>query len=89
MEKTPNIGDTLKNYWPIAMVMASIIAQWAVFGVKIQALEDRQDRQGTSIANLQTSVTEVQTQYAALGAKLDAIDSNVNYIRSRIDNATR
>lgn len=81
-------GFFSKNAWAIVLVIASVVAQWAVFGVRLDNIEQRQDRQGNSIQTLQATVSTVQTQYAALNAKLDAIDSNVNYIRSRIDKAT-
>ncbi len=77
------------NAWALIIVASSLIGQWYVTTARLDTIEARQDRQGAAITALQTSVADVQTQYAALNAKLDAIDSNVNYIRSRIDNATR
>lgn len=83
----------VQDYWPIFVSLMAIIvslsAQWAVFGVRISAVEDRQDRQGTAIATLQDSFTTQQSNYAALAAKLDAVNENVVYIRSRIDNAVK
>ena len=75
------------NAWALVIVFASVVGQWYVFTARLDNIEARQDRQGTALQDLQTSVAGVQTQYAALSAKLDAIDSNVNYIRSRIDAA--
>lgn len=74
------------NAWALAIVIASVIAQWSVFGVRLTNIEQRQDRQGATIVSLQSSVADVQTQYAALNAKLDALGDNVLYIRNRIDN---
>lgn len=76
-----------KNAWALAIVLSSVIAQWAVFGVRLDNIEARQDRQGTAISTLQASVAEVQNQYSALNAKVDAVGSNVDYIRNRIDRA--
>lgn len=69
----------------IAGVIASYSVNTALYGYRLTSIEARQDRQGTAITSLQTSVADVQTQYAALSAKLDAIDSNVTYIRNRLD----
>lgn len=76
------------NMWAIALVIASVIAQWAVFGVRLDNIEGRQDRQGTAITDLQDQLTQTQSQYAALNAKVDAVSDNVLYIRQRIDEAT-
>lgn len=77
------------NAIPIVIGIATLIASYSVnvalYGYRLSAVEARQDRQGTAITSLQASVADVQTQYAALNAKLDGIDSTVNYIRSRID----
>lgn len=74
-----------KNAWALAIVASSVIGQWAVFGVRLQTVEERLDRQGTAISTVQSALAETQTQYASLAAKLDAIDSNVSYIRNRLD----
>lgn len=80
------IGFIRNNAWAIVIVTASVVAQWAVFSTRLDTIEQRQDRQGTAITGLQSSVADVQTQYAALNAKLDALNDNVLYIRNRIDN---
>lgn len=82
--------DWLKsNSITLTIVIAGVIASYSVntalYGYRLSSIEARQDRQGTAITALQTSIADVQTQYAALNAKLDGIDSTVNYIRSRID----
>lgn len=74
-----------KNLWALIIVTASVIAQWAVFSVRLQNIEARQDRQGTVITALQDQMRDTQTQYAALNAKVDAVNDNVLYIRERID----
>lgn len=83
------MGFIRNNAWAIVIVVASVVAQWAIFSTRLDTIEQRQDRQGTTIAALQTSVQDVQTQYAALNAKLDALNDNVLYIRNRIDTATK
>ncbi len=80
-----SLAEAIKTYWPLALVASSIIAQWAVFGIRIQNVEDRLDRQTTAITDIRTQLTETQNQYSALNAKLDGIDKNVDYIRDRID----
>lgn len=84
-ENRNTIFDYIIKVWPIIAIVLSLVAQWAIFGVRIASLEDRQNRQGTAIVSLQASVADVQTQYAALNAKLDALGDNVLYIRTRID----
>lgn len=74
-----------KNLWAIALVIASVIAQWAVFGVRLDTVEARQDRQGQAITSLQEQVQDADTRYAALEAKVDSLNENVLYIRNRID----
>lgn len=81
------VGFLKNNLWAIALVLASVVAQWSVFGVRLDNIEARQDRQGTAIADLQNQVTTTQTQYAALDAKVDAMNDNILYIRQRIDAA--
>lgn len=73
------------NAWAIIIVIASIVAQWAIFSTRLTNDEGRLDRQSSAISTLQSSVNDVQTQYAALNAKLDALNDNVLYIRNRVD----
>jgi uncharacterized coiled-coil protein SlyX len=86
------IQDYIKQYWPIffsiGTVLVSIFAQWTLLGYRISAVEGRQDRQSTTIASIQAQISSQASDYAALSAKLDAIDSNVTYIRQRLDNDT-
>lgn len=86
-KKTFNIGEQFRTFWPVALVIISLAAQWAILGQRVSALEDRVDRQGTSIADVRTQVAESQKDVAALNEKVDGVAENVNYIRSRIDNA--
>lgn len=78
-----------RNAWALIIVAASVIGQWAVFGVRLDSIEARVERQGTSISDIRSSLAETQNQYAALEAKLEGIDQNVNYIRTRLDAALR
>lgn len=75
----------------VALIAAifSFVSMYAVDNYRINSLQDRQDRQGTVIATLQSQQTEQATNYAALSAKLDALGDNVLYIRSRIDSAVK
>ncbi len=82
-----NLADQLRIFWPVALVVVSLAAQWAILGQRVSALENRVDRQGTSIADVRTQVAESQKDVAALNEKVDGVAENVNYIRSRIDNA--
>lgn len=79
----------IENYWPITLsvitVGVSIATQWAIFGSRLTAVELRQDRQGSAITSLQSSLTQQQADYAALSAKIDAMSDNVSYIRTRVD----
>lgn len=85
--------DYLKSYGSIGLavmtVIVSLITQWAVFGVRISNIEARQDRQGTALQSVQDSLTQQLANYAALAAKLDALNESVLYIRNRIDSAIK
>lgn len=87
------MSEFLKSYGSIglaiATVLVSLITQWAVFGVRLSAVEQRQDRQGTTITTLQGQVTGLANDISGIKAKVDAINDNVNYIRNRIDKVTQ
>lgn len=88
-EQKPNflVEFLAKNAWALVIVATSVAAQWAVFGVRLDNLEARVDRQGTAITDIRSQVQETQNQYAALNAKVDALKDGVDYIRNRIDRA--
>lgn len=90
-EKNSKWVDLFRTFWPVAVVLISVVVNsvinWTTFGVRLDAIESRQDRQGSAITSLQTSVTDTQNNYAALNAKVDSLSDNVLYIRQRIDNA--
>lgn len=85
--------ENVTRYWPIffslTSILVSLIAQWAILGTRITAIEGRQDRQGAAITTIQDQVARQAADYAALAAKIDSINDNVNYIRSRIDRVTQ
>lgn len=87
------MNKLLENYVSIAIaivtVIVSLIAQWSVFGVRLSNVETRQDRQAAVILTMQDSLTTQIANYAALSAKIDALNDNVNYIRARIDSAIK
>lgn len=83
----PVIEFFSKNAWAMAIVASSVIAQWAVFGVRLDSVEDRIDRQGMAITELRSEVQETKEQYAALNEKVDSVKESVDYIRNRIDRA--
>lgn len=84
-KKTITITDQVRTFWPVVLVVISLAAQWAILGQRVSTIEGRQDRQGQAITALQASDTERQAQYAALSAKIDAVNDNLLYIRNRID----
>lgn len=89
-DKKPfNLSDQFKTFWPVVLVVVSLAAQWAILGQRVNTVEARLDRQGQAITTLQQSDTERQAQYAALSAKLDAVNDNLLYIRNRIDSNAR
>lgn len=86
--------DWLKNNGlSIGIAIAGIIATYsintALYGYRLGTLEDRQDRQGISIQALQTAQALQASQYAELKATLNAVNDNVNYIRTRVDQSFR
>lgn len=89
MKPNPLVEFLTKNVWAIALVVSSVIAQWAVFGVRIDNIEARQDRQDLAVIDLRTQLQETKENYAALEEKVDSVKESVDYIRSRIDAALR
>lgn len=83
------MNEILKTYWQIIFAVVSIVvsltAQWAILGIRIAAVEQRQDRQGNAITDMQSQLSQQAANYAELKAKIDAVSDNVSYIRSRID----
>lgn len=81
--------DFIKSYFQITVAIVTIVvslaAQWAVYGVRLNALEDRQNRQSEDIAEIRGQILTQVTSTAELNAKVDAMSDNINYIRSRID----
>ncbi len=81
----------IKIYWPIffslATVLVSLVSVWATYGIRLQNVENRQDRQSAAIMAIQTELQTQAKDSARLEAKVDAIDNNVDYIRGRIDRA--
>lgn len=83
------MNDWLKiNAWSLTIAAATMISTFAIYGVRIQNVEDQQERQSAAITAIQTSLANQQSQYAVLDAKITGISANVDYIRSRIDKAT-
>lgn len=88
--ESPKINSFLtdflaKNAWALIIVVSSVVAQWAVFGTRLDSLEAKVVHQESMIAETRTQLAETQNQYSALEAKLEGIDANVTYIRNRID----
>lgn len=87
--QNPMIDWLKSNGLTLTIVVAGIVASYsintALYGYRLSSVEARQDRQGVSITAMQATLADVQSQYAAINAKLDAMSDNVNYIRSRID----
>lgn len=85
--------DILKTYGSIVIavvtVCVSLVAQWAVFTVRLSNIEGRQDRQTEAIQKLQDSDKSQIAIAATLSAKVDAIADNVNFIRDRIVRVTQ
>lgn len=85
--------DYLKSYGSIgiaaATIIISLVTQWAIFGVRLASVEERQNRQGTTIQALQSQVTGLANDISGMKEKLNSINDNVNYIRNRIDRAVQ
>lgn len=80
------MNDWLKhNAWSLVIAAVTMISTFALYGIKIQNLEERADRQGVALTTVQTSLANTQSQYAALSAKIDAMNDLLIYIRNRID----
>lgn len=85
--KPLNFADAFKTLWPVFLIVMSLVAQWTLLGQRVETLEERVDRQGTSLTELRSQVTESQKDVAALTEKVDGIKESVEYIRNRIDRA--
>lgn len=85
--------DKYLKYWPIAVFVVTtgvaFAGNWAVFGVRMNAIEARQDRQGNTIMSLQDADKSQQSNYAELKAKVDIMIDDIRYIRARIDRVTQ
>lgn len=90
-DKNPNgISPFLaRNAWAIIIVAASVVAQWAVFGTRLDSIEQRVETHEKVLSDTRAQLAETQNQYSALEAKLEGIDQNVNYIRTRLDQILR
>lgn len=75
----------------IALTMNFAIMQGQISSLKVQVdtLSQRQDRQGTTIAGIQTQVTGLANDISGIKATLNSVNENVNYIRNRIDRVTQ
>lgn len=85
--------DFLKSYGSIIIaiitIIASLIFQWAVFGVRLMSVESAVTDLKSINIDLQRQVSDQKANYAKQDAKIDAIAENVSYIRSRVDAATK
>lgn len=79
----------IKNVVAIILAVTSFVSIYAVNNYRIGTIEDRQDRQGTAIINLQSQQTDQAKDIASIKASVDSIKDNVSYIRSRIDVAVK
>lgn len=87
------MSNFFRQYWPLAVTLlttlAAVASSYAIYGFRIAALEARQDRQGATIASIQTQLTTQAQNYAELKATLQAMSDNLNYIRNRVDRLTQ
>lgn len=84
------MGDWfLKNIVAIILALVSFVSIYAVNNYRINALEEEQNKQDGKIMVLQSQQVEAIANYAALAAKLDAVNDTVNYVRDRIDAALK
>lgn len=79
----------IKNIVAIILAIISFVSIYAVNNYRLNALEDGQNKQDGKIMVLQSQQVESAANYAALSAKLDAVNDTVNYIRSRIDSLAK
>jgi len=86
MTSVPNF---LKSYWNIVFTVITCIitltAGYYSYGFRIQAMEERQDRQDLAIVKLQSDVSDFKTSIARLEANVTNLSNNVDYIRTKLD----
>lgn len=84
------MGDFFKNNAVTLIVGAiSFVSIYAVNNYRLNTLETRQDRQAEQIQGVRDQVNDQGRSIVAMQTKIDAINDNVNYIRSRIDAAVK
>lgn len=77
--KTNFLGDFLaRNAWAIILVTVSVVAQWAVFGVRLENIEERTKSSEEAIVNLQASTN-------AYAVSIAEIQRDIQYIRLKLD----
>ena len=85
--------EYIRAYWPIFAAIVSLavtaLLSDAHQSSRLDALEQRQDRQGTAIMALQSDVTGLSNDIAGMKATVESINNNVNFIRDRIVRVTQ
>lgn len=77
------MNDWLKdNGLSLIIAAATLISTYAVYGYRIGAIEDRQDRQGTAISALQADNTQTLVALAKIQTDIDYIKTQLNKIVS-------
>lgn len=78
-EKTNPFADFLfRNAWALILVVASVVGQWAVFGVRLDNLEDRVS------ANAE-AIEAPQDQANATALDIAQIQKDIEYMRMKLD----
>lgn len=67
-----------KNGVSIAIALATLVSTYAVYGYRLQALEDRVDRQGTAITDIRNSTQDTQIALARIQTDIEYIKVQLN-----------
>lgn len=67
-----------KNAISLVIGLTTLISTYAVYGYRLQALEDRVDRQGTAITDIRNSTVDTQISLAKIQTDIEYIKIQLN-----------
>lgn len=70
-----------RNAWALALIAASIIAQWTIIGYRLTADEKRLDAQSSRIS-------AVENNNQSIAITLAGIQKDIEYIKIQVDKIT-
>lgn len=78
-----------ENAVSIAIALTTLVSTYAIYGYRLSAVEARQDRQGTTIATLQSENTDTLVALAKIQTDIDYIKAQLTQIATVQANQTK